>query len=157
MTLDQKIQLLHGASPDAPPSGYVGAVPAIPSLCMPALNFEDGPEGVADNMTGVTQLPSPVTIAATWDTELATQYGALIGEEERGKGANVNLAPTVNIVRDPRWGRAFESYGEDPYLAGQLAGAYLNGVQGQERWRCSSISPSTVRRPIATPLLTTRW
>ncbi len=55
----------------------------------------------------------------------------MVGSEERGKGADVNLGPTVNIVRDPRWGRAFESYGEDPYLAGQTAVGYIDGVQSQ--------------------------
>jgi beta-glucosidase len=56
----------------------------------------------------------------------------VVGSEERGKGAGVNLGPTVNIVRDPRWGRAFEAYGEDPYLSGQTAVGYIDGVQGQD-------------------------
>jgi beta-glucosidase len=127
MTLDEKIQLVHGDTG----SVYVGYVPAIPRLCLPALKLEDGPAGVADDMTGVTQLPAPVAVAASWDTSLARSYGAVIGEEEWGKGANVNLGPTVNIVRDPRFGRAFETYGEDPYLTGQIAVAEIRGVQGQ--------------------------
>ena len=127
LTLDEKIQLVHGATGSA----YVGYVPAIPRLCMPALKLQDGPGGVADGMTGVTQLPAPVAVAASWDTSLARAYGAVIADEEWGKGANVNLGPTVNIVRDPRWGRAFETYGEDPFLAGQVAAAEIQGVQGQ--------------------------
>ncbi|MEJ2215913.1 MAG: glycoside hydrolase family 3 C-terminal domain-containing protein [Gemmatimonadota bacterium] len=126
MTLDEKIALVHGARG----SSYVGYVPAIPRLCIPALNLEDGPAGVADGMTGVTQLPAPVALAASWDTALARRYGAVVGEEEWGKGANVNLGPTVNIVRDPRWGRAFEAYGEDPYLSGRIGVGYIRGVQG---------------------------
>ena len=126
MTLDEKIGLVHGAR-----SVYVGFVPAIPRLCIPALKLEDGPAGVADGMTGVTQLPAPVALAASWDTSLARAYGALIGDEEWGKGANVNLGPTVNIVRDPRWGRAFEAFGEDPYLTGQIGAAEIRGVQGR--------------------------
>ena len=55
----------------------------------------------------------------------------MVGSEEHGKGADVNLGPTVNIVRDPRWGRAFESYGEDPYLSGQTAVGFIDGVQSQ--------------------------
>ncbi len=129
MTLDQKLQLLHGLSPSAPPSSYAGYVTGIPSLCIPDLKLEDGPDGVGDGMTGVTQLPAPVTVAASWDTGLAALYGTVIGTEEAGKGATINLGPTVNIVRDPRWGRAFETYGEDPYLSGQIAAAYINGVQ----------------------------
>jgi beta-glucosidase len=127
MTLDDKIQMVHGAAGSA----YAGDVPAIPRLCVPELKLEDGPGGVGDGMTGVTQLPSPVSVAASWDTSLAQQYGSVIGNEQWGKGANVDLGPTVNIVRDPRWGRAFESYGEDPYLAGQLGAADITGVQNQ--------------------------
>jgi beta-glucosidase len=126
MTLEEKVRLVHGVAG----SPYVGYVPAIPRVCVPALKLEDGPGGVADGMTGVTQLPAPVAVAASWDTALARAYGAVVGAEERGKGANVNLGPTVNIVRDPRWGRAFETYGEDPYLAGRIAAAYIRGVQG---------------------------
>jgi len=126
LSLDQKIQLVHGAA-----GPYAGNIPAIPALCIPALKLEDGPAGVADGMTGVTQLPAPVAGAATWDTSLMQQYGGVVGAEEWGKGANVNLGPTVNIVRDPRWGRAFESYSEDPYLAGQLGVADIQGIQSQ--------------------------
>ena len=127
MTLDEKIQMVHGASGSA----YVGYVPAIPRLCIPALKMQDGPGGVADGLPGVTQLPAPVAVAASWDTSVALGYGALIADEEWGKGANVNLGPTVNIVRDPRFGRAFETYGEDPYLTGRMAAAEIQGVQGR--------------------------
>ncbi|QUQ64851.1 glycoside hydrolase family 3 C-terminal domain-containing protein [Kutzneria sp. CA-103260] len=125
MSQDQKISLLHGTG-----GGYVGNTPAIPALCIPALGLEDGPAGVGENLNGVTQLPAPVAAAATWDVDAENQYGQLVGSEEAGKGANVNLGPTVNIVRDPRWGRAFESLTEDPYLAGQLGAAETRGVQG---------------------------
>ncbi|MFI9379696.1 glycoside hydrolase family 3 C-terminal domain-containing protein [Kutzneria sp. NPDC052558] len=125
MTQAQKISLVHGAG-----GGYVGNTPAIPALCIPALGLEDGPAGVGENLNGVTQLPAPVAAAATWDVDAENQYGQLVGSEEAGKGANVNLGPTVNIVRDPRWGRAFESMSEDPYLAGQLGAAEIRGVQG---------------------------
>jgi beta-glucosidase len=127
MTTDQKIEMVHGDNN----SPYAGQIPAIPALCIPALNLEDGPGGVGDGMTGVTQLPAPVAAAASWDPSLVSQYGAVIGNEQWGKGANVDLGPTVNIVRDPRWGRAFESYGEDPYLAGRIGVADIRGVQSQ--------------------------
>jgi len=126
MTLDEKIQLVHGVGG----TPYAGYVPAIPRLCVPALKLHDGPGGVADGLPGVTQLPAPIAVAASWDTSLASGYGAVIAAEEWGKGANVNLGPTVNIVRDPRWGRAFETYGEDPFLTGQIAAAEIQGVQG---------------------------
>ena len=127
MTLDEKIQLLHGAGG----TPYAGYVPAVTRLCIPALKLHDGPGGVADGLTGVTQLPAPIAVAASWDTAIARAYGAVIGSEEWGKGANVDLGPTVNIVRDPRFGRAFETYGEDPVLTGQIAAAEIQGVQGQ--------------------------
>jgi beta-glucosidase len=125
MTVAQKVSLLTGA----PGSRYVGFVPAIHSLCIPALKLEDGPAGVGDGMTGVTQLPAPVDVAATWDTSAERTYGRLIGSEQARKGTTVDLGPTVNIVRDPRWGRAFESIGEDPYLNGVMSAADIRGVQ----------------------------
>ncbi len=131
MTLDDKLAMVDGTGFLTGTAGYVGSLAANPRLCIPALHLEDGPQGVADGVPGVTQLPAPVALAASFDPGLARAYGTVVGSEERGKGADVNLGPTVNIVRDPRWGRAFESYGEDPYLSGQTAVGYIDGVQGQ--------------------------
>ncbi|MFG1809661.1 glycoside hydrolase family 3 C-terminal domain-containing protein [Streptomyces sp. NPDC049040] len=125
MTLDEKLNELHGDNS----SDYAGTVPAVPRLCIPKLTLDDSPAGVGHGMTGVTQLPAPVADAATWDSGLARQYGQVVGSEQWGKGDDVDLGPTVNIVRDPRWGRAFESYGEDPYLAGQIGAADVSGIQ----------------------------
>ena len=125
MTPAQKIELMTGSGG----SSYVGFTPAIGSLCIPALNLQDGPAGVGDNLTNVTQLPAPVDVAATWDTSAEQEYGQIIGAEQAAKGTNIDLGPTINIVRDPRWGRAFESVGEDPYLNGQLGAADIRGVQ----------------------------
>jgi len=137
MSVAEEIALVHGitepqqyvGASGAPP--YAGVVAANPALCIPELRLEDGPAGVGDGMTGVTQLPAPVAAAASWDTELVRAYGAAIGAEQRGKGVSVALAPTVNIVRDPRWGRAFESLGEDPYLTARMAVADIEGIQSQ--------------------------
>jgi beta-glucosidase len=131
MTLDDKLAMVDGTGFSTGTAGYVGSIAANPRLCIPALNLEDGPQGVADGVPGVTQLPAPVALAAAFDPSLARAYGTVVGGEERGKGADVNLGPTVNIVRDPRWGRAFEAYGEDPYLSGQTAVGYIDGVQAQ--------------------------
>jgi beta-glucosidase len=111
---------------------YVFYTPAIPSLCIPAVGLEDGPNGVGDGMTGVTQLPAGVALAASWSPALARQYGAVIGAEEAGKGASASLGPTVNIDRDPRWGRSFEALSEDPYLNGQIDVPEIDGIQGQD-------------------------
>ncbi len=96
---------------------------------VPALGEEDGPAGVADGLPGVTQLPAGVGLAATFDPSLARQYGQVIGSEEFGKGAAVNLGPTINIDRDPRWGRSFETFTEDPFLNASLATSEIDGVQ----------------------------
>jgi beta-glucosidase len=125
MTVAQEVAMETGASG----SSYVGFIPAIGSLCIPAINLEDGPAGVGDGMTNVTQLPAPVDIAATWDTAAETNYGQIIGAEQASKGTTIDLGPTINIVRDPRWGRAFESIGEDPLLNGLLGAANIQGVQ----------------------------
>ena len=128
MTLADKINMVTGAGTSEP---YVFYISAIPGLCIPAMGEEDGPVGVGDGLTGVTQLPAAVSLAATWDRGLATQYGQVVGSEERGKGAMVNLGPTVNIDRDPRWGRSFEAYTEDPYLNSALTVSDIDGVQSQ--------------------------
>ena len=125
MSLSQKVAMMTGAGG----SSYVGNIPAISSLCIPAMNLEDGPAGVGDGMSNVTQLPAPVDVAATWDTSAEQEYGQVIGAEQAAKGSTVDLGPTINIVRDPRWGRAFESVSEDPYLAGQMGAADIRGVQ----------------------------
>ena len=125
MTQAQEISMLTGSGG----SSYVGFIPAIGSLCIPAINLEDGPAGVGDGMTNVTQLPAPVDVAATWDSSAEQLYGQVIGAEQAAKGTTIDLGPTINIVRDPRWGRAFESIGEDPYLNGQLGASYIRGVQ----------------------------
>jgi beta-glucosidase len=127
MTQAEKLTMLHGG----PACGYAGCVPANTRLGIPALHLQDGPAGVGDGIGGVTQLAAPVAGAASWDPALMRQYGQLLGAEQWGKGTNVVLAPTINIVRDPRWGRAFESFGEDPYLAGQIGAADILGIQSQ--------------------------
>ncbi|HEX7325441.1 MAG TPA: glycoside hydrolase family 3 C-terminal domain-containing protein [Rhodanobacteraceae bacterium] len=125
MSLQDKIALVHGGA-----SGpYSGEVAGNKVLCIPALTLNDGPIGV--RMGDTTQLPSGTDLAATFDPALARAYGAVIGAEDRTKGVDVDLGPTINIVRDPRWGRAFESYSEDPLLAGRIAAGDVEGVQSQ--------------------------
>jgi beta-glucosidase len=128
MTLADKINQVTGGGFSEP---YVFYIPAIPSLCVPSQNEEDGPVGVGDGLTNVTQMPAAQSLAATFDPSLATAYGKVVGAEERGKGATVNLGPTINIDRDPRWGREFESYTEDPYLNAATAVGFIDGVQSQ--------------------------
>src|SRR5215472_16852579 len=126
MTLANEIRMVEGQGTSQP---YVFYMAAQPAFCMPALGLEDGPVGVGDGLTGVTQLPSAVSLASTFSPSLAQQYGKVIGQEEWGKGAAVNLGPTINIDRDPRWGRSFEAYTEDPFLNGAMAVNEIGGVQ----------------------------
>ena len=125
MTLDEKITMVHGAATAV----YSGFVPGDARLCIPALKLQDGPVGVRLNDT--TQLPAAADLAASFDPALAKSYGTVIGAEDKTKGVSIDLGPTINIVRDPRWGRAFESYSEDPYLAGQIGAGDINGIQSQ--------------------------
>ena len=126
MTLSDKIKLIEGHGSSNP---YVFYEPAEPQYCIPQLGEEDGPNGVGDGLTGVTQLPAGVNLAATFSDPLARRYGTVVGSEEFGKGAAVNLGPTINIDRDPRWGRSFEAFTEDPYLNGALGSAEIDGIQ----------------------------
>ena len=127
MTTEEKIAMVHGESPQ----GYVGRVPENTRLGIPALITQDGPAGVAGGLTLVTAFPAPITVAAGWDTGLMQRYGEAMAEEERDKGANVQLGPMMNINRVPRAGRNFEGYGEDPYLAAQMAAAAVRGIQSR--------------------------
>ncbi len=130
MTLADKLDLMEGHNGDAS-NGAIGDTHAIPSLCVPQVTQEDGPAGVADGVSGATQLPAPVNDAATWDRSQARRYGAILGNEEWAKGNEVVYAPTINIDRDPRWGRNFESLSEDPLLTGTLGSAEIQGIQSQ--------------------------
>lgn len=127
MTLPEKLAMLHGGVE----CGYVGCLDGNSRLGIPPLHLQDGPAGVGHGLTGVTQLAAPVSGAATWDTDLMRRYGQVLGAEQWAKGANVELGPTVNIVRDPRWGRAFESFGEDPHLAAEIGVADIQGIKSQ--------------------------
>jgi beta-glucosidase len=97
------------------------------------LRFSDGPNGVRGtrffNGVPAACLPCGTALGATFDKDLLNQVGQLLSEEVKAKGAHVLLGPTVNIQRGPLGGRGFESYSEDPLLSGELAAAYINGVQ----------------------------
>jgi len=143
MTTVERSMLLHGpvALPDSDMPLPEGAVPGagfihgIARLGVPALRETDASLGVAYvsgvRHDGATALPSGMSMASTWDPELLRAAGAMIGAEARAKGFNVMLAGGVNLMREPRNGRTFEYLGEDPWLAGTLAGAAVAGIQSQ--------------------------
>jgi beta-glucosidase len=126
MTQAEKMAMVSGAG-----GAYIGNIPGNKRLGIPALGFQDGPGGAGDWNTGVTAFPAPICIAASWDEALMRQYGTYIGEEERGKGGQVLLGPTMNMARAYQNGRNFESYGEDPYLSFVMAAAHVQGIQSQ--------------------------
>ena len=128
-TMDQSEEVTLASGDGS--SSYIGQVNGIPDLCIKPLNMEDGPSGVGDGNGGVTAFPDGENAAATWDPALIQQEGAAKGAEFAGKGVNISLGPTTNLVRDPRWGRTYETYGEDPYLAGQVTSAEVEGLQSQ--------------------------
>lgn len=132
MTLEDKIALCNGAD--------FWHSKAMERYGIPAFMMSDGPHGMrvqpADaDMLGVnsslpaTCFPTAVTSGASWDTALLEAEGRAIGEECLSLGADVVLGPGVNIKRDPRCGRNFEYFSEDPFLAGQLGAAWVRGAQ----------------------------
>lgn len=137
MTLEEKVSMLAG-------SGWMEST-GVPRLGIPAIKMADGPMGIR-NWTGSsavtsvegaspsftsTAFPAGICVAASWDPELARREGAVIGQEVKSIGRDMILGPTVNIQRTPLWGRNFESFGEDPFLAGRMAVGYIQGVQGE--------------------------
>jgi beta-glucosidase len=106
---------------------------AIPRLSIPSICITDGADAVRGsrffNSTPSVCLPCGSALAATWNISLMQRLGTLMGEECRAKKAHVLLAPTINIPRSPLAGRIHECYGEDPYLAGMLAGWFIRGIE----------------------------
>ena len=148
MTLDEKIQLLHGSFgydgeswhipgwKNAPGShGEDGYVPGIPHLGIPDLRLLGAGAGVTNigqRPSGKsTALPSPLAEAATWDPAMAYAVGTVIGKETRDEGFNISIGGGVDLARDPRNGRNFEYHGEDPILAGKMIARELRAIQDQ--------------------------
>ena len=141
LTLDEKVSLLSGMNAGygtpAAVSPYVGWTAGVPRLGIPALNWEDGPQGVADGLTGVTMWPSVGTVAQSWDVGLFQRWGAAMGAEQRGKGSSVMLGPAVTVSRVPWSGRVFEYLSECPHLNAALAAPYIAGVQSRNISACA--------------------
>ena len=121
----------------------------VPRLGIPSAYMTDGPVGVRKkveseaggavglgNSFPATAFPTSVAIANSWDTENAEKMGRAIGEECVHYHVDVLLAPALNLKRDPRCGRNFEYYSEDPLLAGKMAAAFTRGVQSTGTAAC---------------------
>ena len=140
MSLDEKIAAIHAQS--------TFSLPGVKKLGIPELWTSDGPHGVRPevpwndwgnpgwNNDSCVAFPALTCLAATWNRDVAGQYGAAIGEEARFREKDVILGPGVNMYRSPLCGRNFEYMGEDPYLAGKLAVPYIHGLQSKGVGAC---------------------
>ena len=97
--------------------------------------------------TPTTSFTQPIGMAASFDRDLIFKAGDVTGKESRAfanavsKGGHCRLAPTVDMCRDPRWGRNEEGYGEDPYLTGKMASAYIRGMQDEHNYDGTPVAP----------------
>ncbi len=125
MSLTEKVEQMAGFTVGA----ELFATPDNERLNVRGFKFRDGPRGVRLEDGTATCFPVAVARAASWDLELERRVGAAMGAETRGLGHNLLLAPTVNTLRHPGWGRGQETYGEDPWLLGRMGTASVLGIQ----------------------------
>ena len=130
LTVEEEIALMHGAG--ILPTDGVWLVEGNEELGIPGLRMLDGPRGMS-SIGGLQATAFPVAMmrGATWDPGLEEQVGRAIAREVLSGGANVLLAPTMNILRHPRWGRAQETYSEDVHHMAEMSVAFIGGVQSQ--------------------------
>ncbi len=132
LTLEEKVSLMGMSSQ------------AVPRLGIASYYWwNEALHGLANGTA--TVFPNPTGLAACWDTNLQHELARTIGQEGRARhaaqGSGLDFwAPNINILRDPRWGRAQETYGEDPYLSGRLAAAFVSGMQGNDPFYFQAIS-----------------
>ena len=156
MTLDEKIGQMGGDLPYFPTiiQMYVSyntrPYPAgiNKRLDLPAIRFSDGPRGIV--MKGATTFPVTSARGATWDIALEERIGEVMGIEGRALGANLVAAVCINLLRHPAWGRAQETYGEDPYHLGEMGAALVRGLQRHvmacvKHFACNSIEDTRMK------------
>lgn len=144
LTLEEKLHCLTTGCPTIPRLGitqfYLGGEAAHGIEARHDQAFNKG------ECIHTTAFPQPIGMSATWDTELLERIGESVGNEARvvyqteKNGRLCCWAPTIDMERDPRWGRTEEAYGEDPYLTGKMASAYIRGMRGKDPFyiRCGA-------------------
>lgn len=134
LTLEEKVSLLSGAS--------LTSITGVERLGIPSLNVSDSINGVRGAKshledTGTACFPSSTALASTWNSDLMHRFGQEVGNQARLKDVQVVCGPTINMHRDPRGGRNFETFSEDPLLTGKLAAAIVNGLQASGVGACA--------------------
>ena len=129
MSLDDKIEQLHGSKSSGDMGTEKGLYWSGENLeqGIPPLKMVDGPRGLRSGLA--TAFPVPIARGASFDPELEKRVGMAIGTEVAAVGGNVLLAPTINLLRHPGWGRAQETYSEDPFHMGLMGLAFVSGAQ----------------------------
>ena len=129
MTLEEKVAQMAGDSGLLLPEGEIlWNVPGVERLGIPPFRMADGPRGVG-TVEGATTFPVGMARGATWDPDIEQRVGAAMGRELKAVGGNVLLAPTINILRHPSWGRSQETYGEDVHHLSRMGVAFVEGLQ----------------------------
>jgi beta-glucosidase len=133
LTLEEKVTLCHGAF-------LSGGVPRLGISQLAMLDGRQGLRPVAEQKgTRTTLLPCVLALSCAWDESAARDFGRVLAEEMLALNQHVLLAPMLNLVRSPLGGRNFENLGEDPFLAGRLGAAYIQGVQQLRVGACACL------------------
>ena len=131
MTLDEKIAMIHGTGEDAATyQGEAGYLPGVKRLGIPPMRLADGPPGVLTRVPSIAPT-STMGLAATFSREDALANGSLIGREAKSHGVSVVLQPFINIDRNFAFGRGYNTFGEDPFLTGEMGAAEIVGIQNE--------------------------
>jgi beta-glucosidase len=131
MSIEEKMNLIRGGIEDPKVyQGQAGYLPGVPRLHVPSLRFADGPPGLLTRVPAQAETAT-MGVAATFSMKDAEANGAVIGREARSLGIDVVLQPFVNMDRDITFARGYNTFGEDPFLTGQMGAAEIRGAQAQ--------------------------
>ncbi|KAK2022436.1 glycoside hydrolase family 3 domain-containing protein [Colletotrichum zoysiae] len=114
----------------------IGHISGVDTLGISSVCMGDGPVGVSNSMNDVTTFPAPIMMSSGWNTTAEYIFGQMLADEQRMKGRNVVLSPTINILRSPLWARAAETLSEDPHLTARLGVAQVKGIQSRHALAC---------------------